>query len=76
MAITDNEANDLIDIVDAKEEYQIDKVKKTYVLMNHYWDTLEKNLSKHRNELIRFIAKYRNNNIDKLETPYPIDYPA
>lgn len=76
MAITDNEANDLIDIVDAKEEYQIDKVKKTYVLINHYWDTLEKNLSKHRNELIRFIAKYRNNNIDKLETPYPIDYPA
>lgn len=71
-----NEVNDLTDIVNAQEEYQIDKVKKTYVLLNHHWDTLEKNLSRHRNELIRFIAKYRNSNIDKLETPYPIDYPA
>lgn len=76
MAVTDKDANELLDITDAQEEYQIDKVKKTYVLMNHYWDTLEKNLSRHRNELIRFIAKYRNNNINKLETPYPIDYPA
>ena len=68
--------NELADIEDAKEEYQIDKVKKTYVLMHHHWDTIEKNLPKHKNELVRFIGKYRNMNIDKLETPYPADYPA
>ena len=68
--------DELADITDAQEEYKIDKVPKTYVLMKHHWETLEKNLTKHRNELVRFIAKYRNINIDKLETPYPYDYPA
>lgn len=76
MAVDKDMVNELTDITDAKEEYQIDKVKKTYVLLNHHWETLEKNLARHRNTLIHFIGKYRNNNIDKLETPYPVDYPA
>ena len=59
-----------------KDDYQIDRVPKTYVLLNNHWETIEKELPKHKAELIKFIGKYRNNNIDKLETPYPVDYPA
>lgn len=63
------------DIDDEKSDLQIDKIPKTYVLLNNYWETLEKGLALHKNELIKFIGKYRQVNIDKLETPYPIDYP-
>ena len=53
------------------DEYQIDQVKKTYVLLNNHWDTIESNLPKHSKELIAFIARYRNKNISLLESPYP-----
>lgn len=56
-------------------DYKIDQVDKTYVLINHWWEVLNKNLPKNTSQFIRFIAAYRNRNIDKLETPYPLDYP-
>ena len=58
-----------------KEDYQIDQVPKTYVILERFWDTIEENLPKNKNRLIKFIADYRNKNISKLETPYPTDYP-
>ena len=61
--------------VSPKEELQIDKVKKTYVLLTNHWDTLERNIPKNKNAFFRFIAAYRNKYIKILETPYPIDYP-
>jgi len=68
----DNEYEE-VDLVD--DSYQIDQVPKTYVLLDKYWDTIEDNLPRNRSVLKRFIATYRNKNIDKLETPYPIDFP-
>lgn len=67
--------NEFEDINDSKEDLQIDQVPKTYVLINKYWDTIEKNLPKRCSQLIRFIGNYRNRFIDKLVTPYPVDYP-
>ena len=58
-----------------KDDLKIDQVPKTYVLLNNHWDTLEKNVPKNYKAFILFIAKYRNHYIDRLETPYPVDYP-
>ena len=69
---TDNEFDDL---EFTKEDYQIDQIPKTYLILETFWDTIEKNLPKNKNWLIRFIGNYRNKYIDKLETPYPIDFP-
>lgn len=63
------------DIEFSKDDYQIDQVPKTYVILEKFWDTIEKNLPKNKGGLIRFIGKYRNKFIDKIETPYPVDYP-
>ena len=59
----------------SKDDLRIDQVPRTYVLLNKYWDAIETNLPRNYKKLIRFIADYRNRNISKLETPYPIDYP-
>ena len=67
--------NEYEDIELTKEDYQIDQVPKTYVLLKGFWNYLEDNLPRNKNTLIRFIATYRNKYIDKLETPYPVDYP-
>lgn len=61
--------------VDKKEEMLIDKIPKTYNITDAHWETLSKNLPKNLNILRRFIGAYRDRNITKLETPYPIDYP-
>ena len=58
-----------------KDDYQIDQVSKTYVLLERFWDVIEENLPKNKSGLIRFIGNYRNKFIDKIETPYPVDYP-
>lgn len=63
-----------IEVVE-KEESQIDQIPKTYVLLDGYWDTIDKNLPKNSNALMRYIGVFRNKNIDILETPYPVDYP-
>ena len=67
--------NEFEDIELTKDDYQIDQIPKTYVLLERFWSSIEKNLPKNKSTLIRFIATYRNKNISKLETPYPIDYP-
>lgn len=54
----------------------IDSVPKKYTLIDNFWETIEETLPKKSSELMRFIAKYREVNITKLETPYPIDYPV
>ena len=61
--------------IESKDDKKIDQVPKTYVILKHHWDTINQNLPKNLGTLIRFIAKYRSLNIDKLETPYPIDSP-
>lgn len=61
---------------DDGSDLQIDKIEKTYVLLDNHWKALDTNLKKKLPVLIRFIATYRNKNIHKLETPYPVDYPA
>lgn len=58
-----------------KDDYKIDQIPKTYVIMDNFWDILEKNLPRGKATLIRFIGTYRNKFIKKLETPYPVDYP-
>lgn len=68
--------NEFEDLELTKDDYQIDQVPKTYVLLKNFWDIIENNLPRNKSKLIRFIAEYRNKNISKLETPYPLDYPA
>jgi hypothetical protein len=58
-----------------EDDFKIDLVPKTYVLLEKFWDFLEDNLPRNKSALIRFIGSYRNKFISKLETPYPIDYP-
>ena len=64
------------DIETTEDDYKIDKVEKKYLLITKYDKTIGENLPKNYIRLRNFIAKYRNSNIKKLETPYPIDYPA
>lgn len=63
------------DDIEFSDDYQIDQVSKTYVLLERFWDTIEETLPRKKNSLIRFIAGYRNKFIDRIETPYPVDYP-
>lgn len=72
MAKNNNEYEDF-DLIE--DDYKIDQVPKTYLLLEKYWNVLEDNLPHNKSGLIRFIGNYRNKNISKLETPYPIDYP-
>ena len=58
-----------------KDDLQIDRVDKTYLLLDNFWKTIEENLPRNRSTLVRFIATYRNKNIKLLETPYILDYP-
>lgn len=67
--------NEYEEVEFTEDDYQIDQVPKTYVLLDNFWSFLEKNLPHNKSSLVRFIANYRNKNIKKLETPYPIDYP-
>lgn len=63
------------EVVDTKDDLKIDQVPKTYVLLDNWWETIEKNMPKNYKNFIRFIAQYRNKFISRLETPYPLDYP-
>lgn len=58
-----------------QDDMKIDQIEKTYVLMDHYWSVLEKNLPKNILSFIRFVAKYRNLNIKAFVTPYPTECP-
>lgn len=59
------------DEVFIKEDTKLDQIKKTYLIMNDFWDTIDKSLKKNINSLIRFVAKYRSLNTKALITPYP-----
>ena len=63
------------DIDNYKDDFKIDQVPKTYVLITNHWKTIEENLPKKSMQLLQFIGRYRSKWIDRLETPYPIDYP-
>lgn len=67
--------NEFDEVEFTKDDFQIDQVPKTYVLLKKFWDTIETNLPKNKSGLVRFIGSYRNKFIDKIETPYPVDYP-
>ena len=76
MAISSKKSLDIEDddIFDS-EEKKIDQIKKTYLLMDKYWKTLEKNLPTNIKQFIRFIAAYRNKNVEAFVTPYPVKKP-
>lgn len=61
--------NDDLDILDQ------DGFTPVYNINNTFWDTIEKNVPKNTNKFIRFVQAFRDANINKLETPYPVDYP-
>ena len=46
-----------------------------YNINDTFWDTIEKSVPKNTNKFIRFVQNFRDSNINKLETPYPVDYP-
>ena len=70
------DTNELEGLESTEDDYKIDKVAKKYVLIQHWEKTLNDNLKLHYRELTQFIKHYRDKNIHKLDTPYPIDYPA
>ena len=61
-----NEDLDLLDV---------DGFTPVYNINNTFWDTIEKTVPKNTMKFVRFVQKYRDININKLETPYPCDYP-
>ena len=61
-----NEDLDLLDV---------DGFTPVYNINNTFWDTIEKTVLKNTMKFVRFVQKYRDININKLETPYPCDYP-
>lgn len=40
-----------------------------------FWETIEKSVPKNTTKFVHFVQQFRDRNIDKLETPYPVDYP-
>ena len=68
--------DDEFNISKEDQKYNISKVELTYNIIDKYWKIIETNLKKNSDKLIKFIAIYRNKNINKLETPYPVDYPV
>lgn len=46
-----------------------------YNINETFWDTIENTVPKKTAQFIRFVQKFRDSNINKLETPYPVDYP-
>lgn len=46
-----------------------------YNINETFWETIEESVPKNTSKFIRFVQQYRDANINKLETPYPTDYP-
>lgn len=40
-----------------------------------FWETIEDSVPRNTGRFIRFVQSYRDANINKLETPCPVDYP-
>ena len=73
MAVKDNETPE--EVVSKEELRKVDKFPKKYVMLDKYGESIHINLKKNLMQLIRHIALYREKNIEKLQTPYPYDYP-
>ena len=52
-----------------------DTSKLAYTINDNLWDKVEKSVPKNTMNYVRFVQKYRDKNINKLETPYPFDAP-
>lgn len=55
---------------------KVDTLERKYTILDKYWPLIQERLPKNESKLFRAIAKYRSDNIDKLETPYYYDYPV
>lgn len=55
---------------------KVDTLERKYTILDKYWPLIVERLPKNEGKLFRAIAKYRSDNIDKLETPYYTDYPV
>lgn len=75
MKKTEEPMLDVEEDVSEAEEKKVDQFPKKYTLRDKYASTIAKNLPKNLNVLKRYVGKYRQINIHKLETPYPNDYP-
>lgn len=81
MAKTTQKMDDLFDDKDFSDDDLLtdpadDTVPPKYNINDNLWETLEKNLPKNTPKLMRWISKYRDANIETLETPYPLSYPV
>ena len=66
------------DIYDRDEDLDILDVEgftPVYNINDTFWDTIEKSVPKNTMKFVRFVQKFRDSNINKLETPIPYDYP-
>lgn len=54
---------------------KIDELDKKYTIRDKYVPIVEKALPKNEMKLLRWISAYRDKNIDKLSTIYPVSYP-
>ena len=52
-----------------------DTSKLAYTINDNLWDKVEKSVPRNTMNYVRFVQKYRDKNINKLETPYPFDAP-
>lgn len=46
-----------------------------YNINETFWNTIEENVPKKSAQFVKFVQRFRDTNINKLETPYPVDYP-
>ena len=67
--------NDAYDRNEDLDLLDVDGFTPVYNINNTFWDTIEKTVPKNTMKFVRFVQKYRDININKLETPYPCDYP-
>ena len=66
--------NDTYDRNEDLDLLDVDGFTPVYNINNTFWDTIEKNVPKNTMKFVRFVQKYRDANISKLETPIPCDY--
>ena len=61
---------------DQEDSYLLDDgFPLIYNINDTFWDTIEQSVPKNTSKFIRFVQTFRDKNLTKLETPYPVDYP-
>lgn len=64
------------DDFDQDDSYLLDDgFPLVYNINETFWNTIEDTVPKKTSQFVRFVQKFRDSNINKLETPYPVDYP-